>query len=152
MTNFELIQRAAAVLYGDRQAAMAHDLGVTTRTVYRWLHGRATPALKIFVTLLERLHTRLDELDSLGATIKEYLESNDPPNSLATQGSVRPADARIQVDGVSYEVDYSVVLFAREPERRSQRHTVRGSRKARSTRSGSRAASSTTLTDELSKP
>jgi transcriptional regulator with XRE-family HTH domain len=81
MTAFELIQRAAAVLYGDRQAAMAHDLGVTTRTVYRWLHGQATPALKIFVTLLERLHTRLDELDSLGATIKEYLESNDPPNS-----------------------------------------------------------------------
>ena len=76
LTNFELIQRAAAVLYGDRQTAMAHDLGVTTRTVYRWLHGRATPALKIFVTLLERLHTRLDELDSLGATIKEYLDGN----------------------------------------------------------------------------
>jgi transcriptional regulator with XRE-family HTH domain len=140
MTNFELIQRAAAVLYGDRQSAMAHDLGVTTRTVYRWLHGRATPTLKIFVTLLERLHTHLDELDSLGATIKEYLKRNAP--------------TRIQVDGVSYEVDYSVVLFAREPERRSQLHTaVRGSRKARSTRSGSRAASSTTLsTGKLSKP
>ena len=75
MTPFELIQRAAAVVYGDRQAAMAHDLGVTTRTVYRWLHGQPTPPPKIFVILLERLHMRLGELDSLGAAIKEYLES-----------------------------------------------------------------------------
>jgi transcriptional regulator with XRE-family HTH domain len=76
MTASALIQRAAAALYGDRpQAAMARDLGVTTRTVYRWLHGQPTPAPKIFVTLLERLHTRLDALDSLDAAIKEYLES-----------------------------------------------------------------------------
>jgi len=76
VTPSELIQRAAVTLYGDRpQVAMARDLGVTTRTVYRWLHGHPTPSPKIFATLLARLHTRLDELDSLGSAIKEYLES-----------------------------------------------------------------------------
>ena len=135
MTPFELIQRAAAVVYGDRQAAMAHDLGVTTRTVYRWLHGQATPALKIFVTLLERLHTRLVELNSLGATIKEYLESNDPPNSLATQSSVHPADARIQMLGLTREKYDGIIDLVADAIHRSQLHTVRGSRKARSTRS-----------------
>jgi transcriptional regulator with XRE-family HTH domain len=54
---------------------MARDLQVTTRTVNRWLLGQTTPAPEIFMTLLERLHTRLDELDSLGAAIKEHLGS-----------------------------------------------------------------------------
>ena len=72
----ELIQRAAVTLYGYRpQVAMARDLGVTTRTVYRWLHGHATPSPQIFAALLPRLHRRLDELDSVGSAIKEYLES-----------------------------------------------------------------------------
>jgi transcriptional regulator with XRE-family HTH domain len=75
MTASALVQRATAALYGDRpQAAMARDLGVTTRTVYRWLHGQPTPAPTFFVALLERLHKRLDALDSLDAAITEYLE------------------------------------------------------------------------------
>jgi hypothetical protein len=56
---------------------MARDLQVTTRTVNRWLLGQTTPAPEIFMTLLERLYTRLDELDGLGAGINEYLGS--PP-------------------------------------------------------------------------
>jgi hypothetical protein len=76
MTAAELIQAAATALYGNRpQTAMARDFQVTTRTVSRWLLGQTTPTPEVFVTLLERLHTRLDELDSLGAAIKEYLES-----------------------------------------------------------------------------
>ena len=76
ITAAELIKAAAAALYGNRpQAAMARDFQVTTRTVNRWLLGQTTPAPEIFVTLLERLHARLDELDSLGAAIKEYLEN-----------------------------------------------------------------------------
>jgi hypothetical protein len=72
----QLITRAAAALYGDRpQAAMARDFQVTTRTVNRWLLGQTTPAPEIFMTLLEHLQTRLDELDGLGAAIKEYLGS-----------------------------------------------------------------------------
>ena len=54
---------------------MARDFQVTTRTVNRWMHGQTTPAPEIFITLLERLHTRLDEIDSLGAAITEYLRS-----------------------------------------------------------------------------
>jgi transcriptional regulator with XRE-family HTH domain len=76
MTAAELIQEAAAALYGSRsQSAMARDLQVTTRTVNRWMRGQTTPAPEIFMTLLERLQTRLDELDSLGAAIIEYLGS-----------------------------------------------------------------------------
>ena len=76
ITAAELITGAAAALYGDRpQTAMARDFEVTTRTVNRWMLGQTTPAPEIFMTLLERLQTRLDELESLGAAIKDYLES-----------------------------------------------------------------------------
>jgi hypothetical protein len=75
MTASALIHRAASALYGDRpQTAMARDLGVTTRTVYRWLHGQPTPAPKFFVALREHLRTRLDVLDGLDAAIEHYLE------------------------------------------------------------------------------
>ena len=74
MTAAELIQASAAALYGDRpQTAMARDLQVTTRTINRWLLGQTTPAPEIFMMLLERLQTRLDELESLGAAINKYL-------------------------------------------------------------------------------
>ena len=76
MNATELMKAAAAALYGNRpQTAMARDFQVTTRTVSRWLLGQTTPRREILITLLERLQTRLDELDSLGAAIKEYLGS-----------------------------------------------------------------------------
>ena len=90
MTAAELITRAAVALYGDRpQTAMARDFQVTTRTVNRWLLGQTTPAPEIFMTLLERLHARLDELDSLGAAIKEYLESRPRADKASDRSSRR---------------------------------------------------------------
>ena len=87
MTNPQVLQAAAIVIYGERwKAPLARDLGLAPRQLYDWMEGRAPVPLHVWVALSLALATQarqaigllqqLEEIEAVEA-IDEAVETID---------------------------------------------------------------------------
>lgn len=66
-----LLQDCGAALYGPLwQSALARDLGVSDRTVRRWVAGAYDPPAGVYVDLLRLTQERASALDALADRLR----------------------------------------------------------------------------------
>lgn len=69
--SLRLISDIGRSLWGDRwQTDMARAIGVSDRTVRRWVDGSAEPAVGVYIDLLRLVIERASDLDDLIDRIK----------------------------------------------------------------------------------
>lgn len=67
----KLLQDCGEALYGPRwQSDLSRDLGVSDRTVRRWVAGADDPPKGVYVDLLRLVTERAQTLDELEAVLK----------------------------------------------------------------------------------
>ena len=70
MTDLELLSAAGQALYGDRwQTPMARLLGVSDRTVRRWVAGQRPVPWDALAVALTALNRKMGEMDSLAGRL-----------------------------------------------------------------------------------
>jgi hypothetical protein len=68
----KLLQDCGEALYGSRwQSDLARDLGISDRTVRRWVSGVDDPPLGIYTDLHRLVTERAQRLDDLGERLKK---------------------------------------------------------------------------------
>jgi len=60
---------------GQWKAGLARSLGVTDRTINRWLSGSVEPRAGVFVDLLNVLRERREELTRLTAAVEAHVNA-----------------------------------------------------------------------------
>jgi hypothetical protein len=76
MSSTELIAAAGRAMFGGQwKAGLARSLGVTDRTINRWLSGRVEPRTGIFGDLLRVLRERRDEISRLIAAVEAHVST-----------------------------------------------------------------------------
>jgi hypothetical protein len=74
MSAAELIEAAGKAMFGGQwKAGLARALGVTDRTINRWLGAKTEPRPGVFVDLRRVLKERRGELDELIEATETYL-------------------------------------------------------------------------------
>jgi hypothetical protein len=83
MSPVDLIAATGTAMFGGQyKAGLARALGVTDRTINRWLGGSIEPRPGVFADLLELMKARRAELDELIAATEAYLaQANEPSRS-----------------------------------------------------------------------
>ena len=77
MSSTELIATAGRAMFGGQwKAGLARSLGVTDRTINRWLSGRVVPRAGVFVDLLNVLRERREELTQLIAAVEAKVSAS----------------------------------------------------------------------------
>jgi len=80
MSAAELIAAAGIAMFGGQwKAGLARSLGVTDRSVNRWLGGTIEPRPGVFVDLLKVLQARHREIDALITAVERYLVKRNEP-------------------------------------------------------------------------
>ena len=76
MSSAELIAAAGTSMFGGQwKAGLGRALGVTDRTINRWVSGRVEPRSGVFVDLLRVLRERRDELTRLIAAVEAHISA-----------------------------------------------------------------------------
>jgi hypothetical protein len=74
MSSTELLEAAGVAMFGGQwKAGLGRALGVTDRTINRWLRGKVEPRPGVFFDLLKVLRERRDEITRLLAAVDAYI-------------------------------------------------------------------------------
>jgi hypothetical protein len=67
-----MLHDAGETIYGPRwHAPLAHDLGVSARTVQRWAAGRTSVPTGVYADILRLAQERIDDLVALTEWLRE---------------------------------------------------------------------------------
>ena len=78
MSSTELLAAAGVAMFGGQwKAGLGRILGVTDRTINRWLSGKVEPRPGVFVDLLKVLQERRDEISRLIGAVEAHVRAGE---------------------------------------------------------------------------